>query len=98
MASFDYVGEKTIKLTNNAVDLPIDDGGTRPNALGNKVIPADRFVQLFGKNLWVKLASGDDVSVKATTSAEIAFYFGQASKDIAVELVEADAEEEGGEG
>ena len=97
MASYDYAGEKIITITNTAVDLPIDDGGTRPNAAGNKVIPSDRFVQFYGKNLWVKLATGDVLTVKATTSAEIVFYVGQATSEITVEVANAtDGDDEPG--
>ena len=93
MASYEYAGEKIITITNTAVDLPIDDGGTRPNTEGNKVIPADRFVQFYGKNLWVKLASGDVLTVKAITSAEIAFYVGQATAEITVEVADVPVDE-----
>jgi len=90
MANFDYSVEKKITLTNVAVDVAIDDAGTQPNAVGDKVIPGDRFIQYFGKNLWTKLAPGDSVSAK--TSAESAFYFAQASKDITVEVATEETE------
>jgi len=92
MANFDYSVEKKITLTNVAVDVAIDDAGTQPNAVGDKVIPGDRFIQYFGKNLWTKLAPGDSVTVSAKTSAESAFYFAQASKDITVEVATEETE------
>lgn len=92
--TFDYSTEQVITITNNAVDVAIDDAGTQKNADGVKVIPAARFVQFYGKNLWTKLESGDTLTVTAKTAAEIAFYVAQANDEISVVVGEGETVED----